>query len=204
MPLHHCMMTVVGLMFSIMDSVNVGEPLPAEIAELPLLDEAGDRHSLGDIIAGRVTVLAFLRHFGCLACQEHVNLWKPYLDELYSLGAQVVFVGNGEVDKLRNFVAKVSLAETPARALTDPTLVSYKALGFKHSVGSTISPLAVFNVVRAISRGNIQTSVEGDPLQQGGFLITNATGEVALLHREKTLGDYLPISGAMEMVKALV
>ncbi|WP_309382154.1 peroxiredoxin-like family protein [Cerasicoccus frondis] len=186
-----------------MSAVEIGQPLPNSIRALPLLRGDGESVSVESLIAQPALVLVFLRHFGCLACREHVGLWKPHLATFAELGVRVNFVGNGDVDHLRGFIEKAGLANEPADVLTDPEQVVYAALGLENSVASVLSPGAMFNALRAVARGNLQTSVEGDPTQQGGVLIVDGEGKVALLHREARLGDYLPVEQALQTVKSL-
>lgn len=178
-----------------------GQPLPTAIREIELLDGQGEGHAVGNLIKSRIAVLVFLRHFGCIACQEHVGLWKPHLPEFNEAGARVIFIGNGKPESLRKFLGKTQLRDD--QAYTEPTQSIHRELGLVNSLGSTISPGAVFNALRAVTRGNFQTSVEGDPMQQGGVLIVDASGDIALLHRERQLGDYLDIAKARETVDAL-
>lgn len=183
-----------------MSAVEIDQPLPDFVSALTLLRADGDSVSVASLIEKPAMVLVFLRHFGCLACQEHVGLWKPYLAKFAELGVRVHFVGNGDVEHLRGFIDKAGLADAPADVLTDPEQHLYAALGLENSVASVLSPGAMFNALRAVARGNLQTSVEGDPTQQGGVVIVDADGKVVLIHREARLGDYLPIEDALASV----
>ncbi|WP_309397136.1 peroxiredoxin-like family protein [Cerasicoccus maritimus] len=183
-----------------MSAVEIGQSLPDSIRALTLLRADGESVSLASLIAKPAMVLVFLRHFGCLACREHVGLWKPHLAKFVELGVRVHFVGNGDVAHLREFIDKAGLTDASADVLTDPEQRVYAALGLENSVASVLSPGAMFNALRAVARGNIQTSVEGDPTQQGGVLIVDADGQVVLLHREARLGDYLPVEDALASV----
>lgn len=186
-----------------MGEVEHGMTLAADITALELLAPDGERVSVGSLVADSPTVFVFLRHFGCLACQEHVALWKPRLAEFASAGAVVIFIGNGDAKQLREFVQKTGLVDEPAAAYTDPEKRFYDVLGMENSLASVLSPGAMFNAVRALGRGHLQTSVQGDPTQQGGVLIVDAAKRVQLLHREARLGDYLPVEEALAKVKEL-
>lgn len=186
-----------------MNAVAADEMLPDNIRTIPLINAVGESQPLGALIEDRLSVLVFLRHFGCIACQEHVGLWKPHLSEFAQADAQVLFVGNGKPDSLAKFINKTGLNHLPAEAYTEPTQALHRALGLVNSVASTLSPGAVFNALRAVSRGNFQTSVEGDPLQQGGLLLVNAQGRVVLLHRERQLGDYMKVENVLQRVRSL-
>jgi len=187
-----------------MAAVNSGQALPDEVKAIALLDENNQSLALGSLLEDRVAVLVFLRHFGCIACSEHVSEWKPRLREFDRIGARVIFIGNGEPKHLAGFINKVGLADEPASAYTEPSQKLHRAIGLVNSVGSTVGPGAVFNALRAFSRGHLQTSVEGDAMQQGGLLITQPGGVVAYIHRERQLGDYLDVSEVLERVISLI
>ena len=84
-------------------SVVVGAPMPAALAEAWVLDGRGGSH-LRELVAGRPAVLVFLRHFGCVACSEHITLLAPQLHELTRLGVAVVYIGNGTPNFIEGFV----------------------------------------------------------------------------------------------------
>lgn len=186
-----------------MATVSEGQLLPDDVRSIPLLDEAGAPTLLGELVGGHTTVLVLLRHFGCLACSERVAQWKPELPKFEELGARVIFVGNGKPDNLREFTRKAALGNPCATIHTEPTQALHRALGLVNSLGSTISPGAMFNAFRAVTKGHLQLSVEGDALQQGGVLLLDPAGKVALLHREQQLGDFLAVSKVLNRVQAL-
>ncbi|MEO0794416.1 MAG: peroxiredoxin-like family protein [Verrucomicrobiota bacterium] len=183
--------------------VELGHTLPDSALELELLDEHGTKTTLADVLGGKLTILIFLRHFGCLACSQHASEWKPRLREFTRLGAQVVFVGNGDPEHLQGFIDKIGLDGDQAVSLTDPTKKIYQAFGLKNSVGSTVGPIAMLNAMKALSQGHLQTSIEGDPLQQGGLAIIEPNQRIGFLHRERSLGDFWDVSEILEQVMSL-
>ncbi|GHB96064.1 peroxiredoxin-like family protein [Cerasicoccus arenae] len=187
-----------------MVAVESGRELSEAVRAIALLDESGRQIPLGELLGERLTVMVFLRHFGCLACSEHVAAWKPRLAEFDRIGVRVVFIGIGQPNQIGDFIAKTGLTGEPAEVYTEPTLTLHTALGLTNSVLSTIGPTAIFNAVRALSHGNLQTSVQGNVLQQGGLIIVGRNLVVELLHRERTLGDFLAITTVLEKVTAVI
>lgn len=47
--------------------------VPPALADVVVKDEDGADVRLGDLWATRPLVLAFVRHFGCVFCREHVK-----------------------------------------------------------------------------------------------------------------------------------
>lgn len=171
-------------------TVRVGDPVPRELADAPVLDAGGEVSRLGDCWAEGPAALVFLRHFACIACSEHVTVLAPRLHELTQLGLRVVYVGNGEPRYIEAFVERNGIDPEVVEVITDPTLAAHRALELQRSFGSTYGPRALWNVGRALVSGFRPTTVEGDEQQQGGVLVVDREGRVAYLHRDRALGDH--------------
>ena len=100
--------------------------------------------------------------------------------EIEAAGADLVFIGNGSIAHARKFREK-HVPESDV--YTDPGLTTYAALGFRRSVTATLGPSSAVAFARATLRGHRQTSVEGDPWQQGGLIVLAPGG--ALLHIQR-------------------
>lgn len=179
-------------------TVAVGEPLPRALAEAPLLDAEGGSHSLGALLDGRSAVIVFLRHFGCLACSEHVTLLAPRLHELTRLGVAVIYVGNGAANFIEGFVERNAVDPAKVRVVTDPTLQVHGAVGLRRSFMSTFGPLGAVGLARAFIHGFRQTSIEGDHYQQGGVVVVDRDARVAYVHADRAAGDHAPLSDVIE------
>jgi len=107
--------------------------------------------------------------------------------EISQAGASLVYVGNGSPDQAQAFVEEHGL-EGPV--YTDPSRAIHKALGFERGLGSNLHPASAAFGVKAYLQGFRQEFVAGDPAQQGGVLVIDAAGEVALLYRSKVAGDH--------------
>ena len=108
-------------------------------------------------------------------CREQVALLSEHVDEIRAKGAELVAIGLGKPKHLAWFIDD---QEVSFPAYTDPERATYQALGLKHGLLPTFSPLSMPSAIRAMSAGHRQTRVMGDPLQQGGALIVRPGGDV--------------------------
>lgn len=121
------------------------------------------------------------------------------LADIEAAGADLVFVGNGNPQQARHFQAR-QVMESPV--FTDPGLRLYRVLGMKRGVGATLGPKSIAAGARSVLRGHLQTSVEGDPWQQGGLIVLKPGGEVAYVERNRTAGDRPNLDAALAALGA--
>lgn len=162
----------------------------ALLARYELLDPLGKPTFVEDILAGRPTLLCFLRHFGCVFCFEHAANVLQVRPTLESAGAQVVFIGNGNPAHAREFMFEHGLNQG---VFTDPSRRLYRALDLNHGMGRTLNVRALRNAQRAYRGGFQQRGVKGDPWQQGGNAAISANGELLLVQRADVAGQDLPV-----------
>jgi peroxiredoxin len=163
-----------------MTELAIGKPLPKKILEATLYDRAGDATTLGRRLAGGAAVIVFLRHFGCVGCSSQVDDLAPLIPQLAAMGMTVIFVGNGGPHFIDGFIERHRLAGYDAVVLTDPSLESYQAAGFERSRSKTYGARALYHEILLIGRGYLPRAVEGDRYQQGGVVIVDDDGSVAL------------------------
>jgi peroxiredoxin len=187
-------------------TVRIGDPVPPQLADAPVLDAKGEASRLGDCWAAGPAALVFLRHFACLACTEHVTVLAPRLHELTRLGLRVVYVGNGEPRYIEAFVERNAIDPEVVEVITDPSLAAHRALELRRSFGTTYGLHALWNVGRALVSGFRPSTIEGDAYQQGGVLVVDRDGRVAYLHRDQATGDHASttdvIAAAMRVAAA--
>jgi len=166
-----------------------GRPLPEALREVSVLDEERREHRLGALVEGQVTVVVFLRHFGCIGCSRHVTELSPRLPELDAIGVRTVFVGNGTPRMMRDFVERHRLEDRAVTLVTDPAREAYRAAGLHRSWWSAFGPRAIAGEVAALTKGYVRGEVLGDGLQQGGAFVVDAEGVVRLAHRSRATAD---------------
>lgn len=105
-----------------------------------------------------------------------------------------MIVGSGSVAHARRFRER----HVPELDVyTDPQLTAYTSLGFRRSVAATLGPASALAFARASLRGHRQTSVEGDPWQQGGVVVLAAGGEVLHIQRFRDAGGRADVDAAL-------
>jgi len=112
-------------------------------------------------------------------------------------GAELWVVGNGRPEQAQDFKEQHGL-DFPL--LVDPELVAYAAAGLRRDLGSTLNFATLGNAVRALRAGFRQSSVQGDPWQQGGAFIISPDGQDLYRHISQAAGDHPDIG---ELLAAL-
>lgn len=180
--------------------VPVPVPIPSHpLAASTVFDTEGNALSLGSLFGERPLVVVFLRHFGCLFARQQTRALKLQYATLSAAGADVVAIGNGQVEDARAFAAEQHL---PFRLLTDPTGESYCAVELQRGVASSLNPAVLGRGLRALWAGFRQTKIVGDPLQQGGALVIAPDGREVYRHASASAGDHPSTSALLRAVTA--
>ena len=108
-------------------------------------------------------------------------------EEIEALGARLVFVGSGGPAFARDFQAE-RVPDTTV--LSDPRAESYRAIGARHGVISTLSPAMISAALRARRSGARQARVQGRPMQQGGVVVMLPGDRVAWSYISRHAGDH--------------
>jgi len=115
------------------------------------------------------------------------------------LGAELVVVGNGSPLQAQDFKEQHDL-DFPL--LVDPELEAYAAAGLRRGLGSTFNLKSMGNAVRALKGGHRQTSVQGDPWQQGGAFVITPDGAVHFEHVSQAAGDHPKPQAIIQALKS--
>ena len=107
-------------------------------------------------------------------------------DKIRAAGADIVLIGNGEPHYIAGFRKETGY---PDPVYTDPSRLSYELAEMKRGILRTVNPMPLFFAVRAMARGQMQTSVKGDKTQQGGVLVVLPGGKVIFHHSDAVPGD---------------
>ena len=112
---------------------------------------------------------------------------REILPDIHARGARLVVVGNGKPFHARGFLEDYPI---DALVLVDPDLKAYAAAGLRRGKAITLGFAAIRNGLRAFKKGFRQTSVKGDPWQQGGVFVVRKDGEVVYSHISQAAGDH--------------
>lgn len=127
-------------------------------------------------------------------CREQAVQLHREKDRIHAAGAELVMVGNGNRHFGQGFVKDLGLT-TPL--YVDTKREAYKALGFKRSLTSLITPKALAAAARALKSGFRQGRTQGDAAQLGGVLVVRPGGEVAFRYASDSPGDHPRVEKVM-------
>jgi len=109
--------------------------------------------------------------------------------------SQLVVIGNGP----EKFITPFKEANGYKGPLfTDPSLATYKILGFKKGLTSVIGFSPLKAGIRALSTGYLQKGIQGPPLQQGGVLVVGPGNIVHYIYRSQKAGDHPPVEEILQ------
>ncbi|XP_048187679.1 peroxiredoxin-like 2C isoform X3 [Perognathus longimembris pacificus] len=155
-----------------------GQPLADAVAELPVLDSAGERIPFGALFRERRAVVVFVRHFLCYTCKEYVeDLAKIPKSFLQEANVSLIVIGQASYHHIEPFCKLTGYSH---EMYVDPEREIYKRLGMKRGeeiASSGQSPHIKSNLLwgslwslwRAVNSPLFD--FQGDPAQQGGTLI---------------------------------
>jgi hypothetical protein len=169
------------------------------IAAATVLDPGGKEVRLADAWADHPAVIVWLRHFGCVFCREQVLEIRGKRPEIEALGGGIVFVGNGTARAAAWFQKKFAADST---VLTDPGLVSYRAIGARSGLLSTLGPKAWGAGIRAFRSGSRQSMTKGHAYQQGGLVVMAPPNRVLYQHISQAAGDHAPVPDVLAALGA--
>jgi len=168
--------------------------LPPGLADVVVKEEDGADVRLGNLVGARPLVLAFVRHFGCVFCREHVKKLQAEAGRIAGAGADLVVVGSGVPTFVRGFREETGF---DGRVLADPTGKAFEAAGMHRGLLSTLNPLTAVRGLASVLRGTRYGGVQGDNYQQGGVLVI-IDGQVVYEYRSRYAGDEPPIAATLD------
>ena len=118
--------------------------------------------------------------------------------EILATGARVLFVGTGLPAMAKSFASEWA---GPHPVLSDPTRGVFAAAGMRRSLFATLHWRLFVNAWRAFRRGFRQTSVQGDPWQQGGVLVLGRDGTVRHRQIDRAGGDMLDLDAVLASLR---
>lgn len=118
-------------------------------------------------------------------------------DTIRKLGAELVFVGNGNRHFAEAFRAQFDIR---APLYVDTKREAYRGLGMRRGVRDIINLTSLRNMVRSLRAGFRPSLIQGDGRQLGGVVVLRPGGQVSYLYRSSAGGDYPPVA---DIVRAL-
>lgn len=109
-------------------------------------------------------------------------------------GASLCYVSTGTPAMAADFAAKEGLG---AAVLSDQGRQAFAAARMRRSLWNLLRPRFFVNLVRALRAGHKQTSVQGDPWQQGGVLVFARDGRLLHQQLDGAAGDLLDVDAVL-------
>ena len=106
-------------------------------------------------------------------CKQQVAQLRGIAKTIEKRGAHLIAIGNGSAKQAKAFHAE---QEMNFPLLTDPSLRTYRAAGFKSGVLTTATPGTLKRGLAAIAKGFRQGRTKGAAFQQGGALVIEPGG----------------------------
>jgi peroxiredoxin len=150
---------------------------------------------------GGPLVIAFMRHFGCAFCREHlIRIGRTY-DELRSAGGDAVAIFQYRAEPTHSFCKSRGI---PFDCFGDPTRKGYKAVGLELGKRNEYMGLRIYrHWFRAAKVGAFVGKPEGDIAQRPATFVVDRAGTVALAHYNVSSPDNPPVSAIVDTVKSL-
>lgn len=92
------------------------------------------------------------------------------------------------------------MTKYPGILLTDPSLETYKALGFKNGIGDVIGVKSFIQGFSALKSGFMPGSLQGHALQLGGAVVITVEDKITYLFKSTAAGDHPPIEDLLSAV----
>jgi AhpC/TSA antioxidant enzyme len=169
------------------------------LAAATVLDTEGTPVQLADQWAEQPSVIVWLRHFGCVFCREQVAEIRANRNEIEALGGGIAFVGNGTARAAAWFQKRFAADST---VLTDPDLITYRAIGARSGLLSTLGPTAWGAGIRAFRSGARQSTTKGHAYQQGGLLVMAPGDTVLYEHISRAAGDHAQLPAVLAALRS--
>jgi peroxiredoxin len=149
----------------------------------------------------RPLVVAFMRHFGCPFCREHLIQLGRHYDEVLAAGGHVVAIFQYRAEPTESFCRARGV---PFDCLGDPKRAAYAAVGLDQGERREYLSLPLLGpLLRAARVGAFPGKPSGDPSQRPGTFVVDRGGTVVFAHYNVMSPDNPPMSAILEAVGGL-
>ncbi len=182
--------------------MKAGEPIDAASLHAPVTGVGLVPGTLGDQLderGGRVSLLVFLRHFGCMFCRETLADLRA-ASEADPNYPDVLFFFQGSATEGRAFLRRYW---PEARAVADPDLEFYERFGVRRaSFVEALGPAVVLGArARARAKGHENGPRSGDVWRMPGVFAV-AGKRIVWAHQPRHAADHPDFAGIPAIVAA--
>lgn len=146
-------------------------------------------------------VIAFMRHFGCTFCREHLEHLKGSYEEIRAAGGDVVAIFQYGAQATDDYRASRKL---PFECVGDPLRAAYAALDIRRGRGRELYGWGVIKrVIPAVRTAGGTRKPEGaDITQLPGTFVVAPNGRLALAHYSRNAADNPSMEQVLNAVRS--
>lgn len=133
-----------------------------------------------------------------MLCKEQVAQLCDRVQEIRAAGADLVVIGSGSPEQAGWFAEEQPV---PLRVLADPELVTFRAIGARRGLKSSLHLGTLWSAWRALRSGFRQTGTQGDALQQGAVWIVAPGNDVIYRYTSAWAGDHPDPAALLETLR---
>ena len=179
------------------EQVQVGDRFPNL-----KLESAEGGITLRDRWRERPLIVAFMRHFGCSFCREHLTHLSAADEQIRSLGGSAIAIFQYDGDATASFCSARGI---PFECLGDPRREAYARIGLGKG---TLRQLMGWQVIKrgreAYRTGGPTRGAEGGLISlMPGTFVLDRRGTIAFSHYNRNAADNPPVSEVLEALRSL-
>jgi peroxiredoxin len=169
--------------------LTIGSPAP----DFTLQDAHGQTVALNTVWSQQpLTLLTFLRHFGCLFCRQWLAELEAHKTELHAAGLHIHAVAMGEPKHAARYCGELAPSLS---CLVNETSAPYNAYGLQQAgLGEFFNANVAKNGQKALQNGATVGQIIGDPRMMPGNFLIDQRGVVQWAHYSKDVSDHPTIS----------
>jgi peroxiredoxin len=163
------------------------------------LESSAGKLELSDRWSGGPLVIAFMRHFGCAFCREHLIDLKKSYDEIRRAGGEVVAIFQYGAEATERFC---EAREIPYQCLGDPLREGYARVELgRGGIREYLGWRTFKGWVRAARGGVYVGRPQGDAAQRPGTFVVDSSGRIVLAHYNEHSTDNAPVDQVVAAVR---
>jgi peroxiredoxin len=171
--------------------------------DITVLDIHGNHVRLADFWKNGLTLMSFLRHFGCIHCRHRLAVLEKHQAELKAAGFQLLALGLGEPKHADRYCGRLAPHLT---CFADTVNDGYYAWGLRQGTREQLAEHGVEVMkasFKALLNGRIQGAATGDAHMLPGTFIVDRDGIIRYAYYSQYAGDDPAIDVLLEQAKLL-
>ena len=142
-----------------------------------VIDEEGQSKPLSQHLSPSWNLLVLLRHGECIECNMLMYELKSLYLHLQEWDVELILIAHQEREKLARIRERLHL-DSAIRLVTNPSQIIHKQLELHHGFFRAFGPQALYNTLRGLFDGHVQTNFLGYHPQQSGLVLLDPEGQI--------------------------